>query len=67
MSSNPKWDDERTETLKSIVGTTSPVTTELVTKAAESLDANVRSVSAKLRNLGYDVESMAKVRGKSYT
>ena len=63
----PKWDDERTEKLTSIVGTTSPVTAELVTKAAEVLDTNIRSVSSKLRNLGFEVESMAQVRGKSYT
>jgi hypothetical protein len=67
MSSIPKWDDERTEQLKSIVGTTSPVTADLVSEAANELDTNTRSVSAKLRNLGYEVESMAQVRGKTYT
>lgn len=67
MSTLPKWDDERVATLKKVVGSASPVTAELVEKAAAALETTTRSVASKLRNLDYDVESMAKNVGKSYT
>jgi transcription initiation factor IIE alpha subunit len=67
MSSIPKWDDERTETLKSVVGTTSPVSVEKVKAAAEKLETNEKSIAAKLRNMGYKVDSLAIVKGKNYT
>lgn len=63
----PKWDEERETTLKKIVGSTSPVTVALVEKAAEELDTTTRSVASKLRKMDYEVESMAKETGKSYT
>ena len=63
----PKWDDERTATLVSIVGDESPVTSDTVASAAEALDTTTRSVAAKLRKMDYDVESTAKSTGKSYT
>jgi transposase len=55
-----KWDDARTEELKNMVGSESPVTNATVNHAAEALGTSIRSVAAKLRKLGYDVASMAK-------
>jgi len=65
----PKWDEARTETLISIVGDATPVTATVVAQAAESLGegTTTRSVAAKLRKMGYEVESTAKATGKSYT
>ena len=65
--STPKWDDERVATLKQVVGTTSPVTAELVEKAAAALETTTRSVASKLRNMDIEVESMAKDTSKKYS
>lgn len=62
-----KWDDARTEQLKSIVGNEAPVSSGTVTGAAETLGTSVRSVAAKLRKLGYDVASMAKEHTSTFT
>lgn len=65
----PKWTVERTDTLTSLVGDTTPVTAEVVALATETLGegTTTRSVAAKLRKMGYEVESTAKAQGKSYT
>lgn len=63
----PKWTDERTDQLKSIVGTTTPVTEALVKQAADTLETTPRSIASKLRNLEYVVESSAQAKGKTYT
>lgn len=52
----PKWTEERTEALVNFVGDESPVTQETVAEAAEQLETTTRSVSSKLRKMGYDVE-----------
>ena len=52
----PKWTDERTSALESFVGDESPVSQATVANAAEELETSVRSVSSKLRKMGYDVE-----------
>ena len=68
MSNNvPKWNEEREATLTEIVGSTSPVTAEVVTAAAETLETTTRSVASKLRKMGFDVDSMSKNATKSYT
>lgn len=63
----PKWDDERTEKLKSVVGAESPVSSDTVDRAAEVLNTTARSVAAKLRKLGVEVASTAKDVKKAYT
>lgn len=65
--STQKWDEPRTATLKSIVGTETPVSADMVKQAAESLEVSPRSIASKLRNMDYEVESTAKAAGKSYT
>ena len=52
----PKWTEERTEALENFVGDESPVSQATVADAADELETSTRSVSSKLRKLGYDVE-----------
>jgi len=63
----PKWTDERTDQLVEIVGDEAPVSADTVREAAEGLETTVRSVAAKLRKMGYEVESMAASHGKSFS
>ena len=51
----PKWTDERTQSLVDFVGSESPVSQGTVADAAEELETSVRSVSSKLRKMGYEV------------
>lgn len=57
-----KWTDEAVQTLTSIAGNDSPVTAEKVEQAAEALGVSTRSVASKLRQLDYEVASLAKVK-----
>lgn len=52
----PKWTEDRTAQLINSVGDESPVTRATVADLAEELDTSTRSISSKLRKLGYDVE-----------
>ena len=52
----PKWTAEREDTLVNYVGDESPVSQETVAGAAETLETSTRSVSAKLRKMGHEVE-----------
>jgi hypothetical protein len=62
-----KWNDETVAQLNTIVGSESPVSGATVEKAAEALGLSVRSVAAKLRQLDFTVESMAKVKTATFT
>lgn len=61
------WSDESVATLLSTVGTSTPVTADLVTKAAELLGKSTRSVASKLRSLDMEVASMAVVKPAAFT
>jgi hypothetical protein len=63
----PKWDETREATLVAAVGSESPVTAATVEAAAVTLETTAKSVAAKLRKMGNEVASMAKVVTKSYT
>jgi hypothetical protein len=63
----PKWTDERTSSLESFVGSESPVSQATVASAAEELETSVRSVSSKLRKMGYDVELASSSNTKSFS
>ena len=63
----PKWTDERTEALTTFVGSESPVSQATVAEAADQLDTSARSVSSKLRKMGYEVELASAAAGKSFT
>ena len=52
----PKWTDERTAALTNFVGSESPVSQDTVAEAAEELETSTRSISSKLRKMGYEVE-----------
>jgi hypothetical protein len=62
-----KWNDEVTAQLLTLVGTASPVSGDAVAAAAEQLGTTSRSVAAKLRKLGHEVASMAKVREPKFS
>lgn len=63
----PKWTEERTAELTSFVGDESPVSQATVAEAAEQLETSARSVSSKLRKMGYDVELASQAGGKSFS
>jgi len=63
----PKWTDERTAQLTSMVGDESPVSQETVAEAADRLETSTRSVSSKLRKMGYDVELASTRASKSFS
>ena len=63
----PKWTDERTDALTNYVGEESPVSQATVAEAAESLETSTRSISSKLRKMGYEVELASSAGGKSFT
>lgn len=50
------WTDEKTAELLEVVGDARPVVQGVVAKAAEVLEVSTRSISAKLRKLGEEVE-----------
>ena len=52
----PKWTDERTAQLTDFVGGESPVSQATVAEAAVELETSTRSISSKLRKMGFDVE-----------
>ena len=51
----PKWTDERTAQLTEFVGGESPVSQGTVAEAATDLETSTRSISSKLRKMGFDV------------
>ncbi len=63
----PKWTEERTQSLVDFVGGESPITQATVAEAADHLETSTRSVSSKLRKMGYDVELASSVSNKSFS
>lgn len=63
----PKWTEDRTAELTSFVGDESPVSQATVAEAAENLETSTRSVSSKLRKMGYEVEPASAAATKAYT
>ena len=63
----PKWNDERTAQLTAFVGDESPVSQSTVAESAANLDTSSRSVSSKLRKMGYEVELASASAGKAFT
>lgn len=60
------WTEERVAELESIVGGESPVSQDTVATAAEALQVSNRSVSAKLRKMGVEVEPVS-ARPKTFS
>ena len=63
----PKWTDERTQQLVDFVGSESPISQATVASAAEELETSTRSVSSKLRKMGFDVELASASASKSFS
>lgn len=64
----PKWNEERTAALTELVGEVNgPVTVAAVADAAEALETSTRSISSKLRKMGYEVEQASKVAVKTFS
>lgn len=63
----PKWTDERTQSLTDFVGGESPISQATVAEAADHLGTSPRSVSSKLRKMGYDVELASSVSTKTFS
>lgn len=63
----PKWTEERTAHLVSFVGDESPVSQATVAEAAEAQETSTRSISSKLRKMGYEVELASAAGGKAFT
>ena len=62
-----KWSDEAVAQLTNMVGGQSPVTVDAVERAAETLGFTTRSVASKLRQMDYEVASMAKEKTSAFT
>ena len=62
-----KWTDEAVEQLQAIAGREAPVSADTVEKAAEVLGFTTRSIASKLRQLDYDVASMAKQKTSTFS
>jgi hypothetical protein len=63
----PKWTDERTSKLEELVAGESPVTQETVASISEELETTKRSVSSKLRKMGYEVELASTTSVKTFS
>ena len=63
----PKWTDERTAQLTAFVGDESPISQGTVAEAANTLETTPRSISSKLRKMGFDVELASVAQGKAFS
>jgi len=63
----PKWTEERTAQLTSFVGDGSPVSQATVAEAAGQLETSTRSVSSKLRKMGYEVELASAASSRTFS
>ena len=63
----PKWTEERTAQLTSFVGDESPVSQATVAEAAGQLETSTRSVSSKLRKMGYEVELASAASSRTFS
>jgi len=67
MATTPKWNDDRSAQLTAFVGDESPVSYGTVNEAALLLETSTRSISSKLRKMGFEVELASAGKGKSYS
>ena len=63
----PKWTEERTQSLTDFVGGESPVSQATVANAADELETSPRSVSSKLRKMGFEVELASSVSTRTFS
>jgi len=69
MSTSKKWTDENTNTLTESAGLVAAgtVSAETITQIAEEMGFSPRSISSKLRKLGYTVASLAKEKVSAFS
>ncbi len=67
MATLPKWTDERTDTLTNFVGSETPVSQATVADAADTLETTTRSISSKLRKMGYEVELASTTSSRAFS
>lgn len=60
------WTEKRTTQLAELVAGVDPVSQDLVASAAETLEVSNRSIGAKLRKMGYNVDK-ATAKGRAFT
>jgi len=65
-NTQPKWNKEREEELKTIVGSETPVSLKTVEKASEQMGNSTRSISSKLRKMKFEVQKAGE-KAKSFT
>ena len=63
----PKWTDERTDALTTFVGDETPISQSTVAEAADQLETTTRSISSKLRKMGYEVELASTSSSRAFT
>ena len=63
----PKWTDERTDALVNFVGDENPISQATVAEAADQLETSTRSISSKLRKMGYEVELVSASGGSRFS
>ena len=67
MSTTPKWTEDRTRILTAMVEGMDTISQDTVANAAQELDTTTRSVSSKLRKMGYDVELASTAHKKAFS
>ena len=67
MSTTPKWTEDRTRILTAMVEGMATISQDTVANAAAELETTTRSVSSKLRKMGYDVELAATAHKKAFS
>ena len=63
----PKWTEERTDALSEFVGNETPVSQATVAEAASNLETSTRSISSKLRKMGFDVELASSTSSRAFS
>ena len=63
----PKWTEERTGSLVNFVGDESPISQATVADAADQLETSTRSISSKLRKMGYEVELASATASRAFS
>ena len=63
----PKWTEERTGSLVIFVGDVSRISQATVADAADQLETSTRSISSKLRKMGYEVELASATASRAFS
>ena len=63
----PKWTEDRTAQLTAFVGDESPISQATVASAAETLETSTRSISSKLRKMGFEVDLASAGASRAFT